>query len=338
MARRSFFQLPTRRRLIVLGALIIAGPSGWFLWQPGATVTDGRHDRRHNGLWLQHGWLADDGWFIRNGKEDRMNQLRDPAALAAQVELCRRHHITDLFPHLCPANSDGALPAVDDAQVERFLGAFAAPEFRVMPWVGGAYESGAGPSDANWRNAFVVSIADLMARHPRLAGVHVNIEPCPSGHAGLLNLLEELRPVFPTGKLISVAAYPPPTILHRFPDVHWEEGYFRQVATRCDQMVVMMYDTSIRTPKLYRNLMRSWTREVISWAGDKQVLLGLPTYDDADSGDHDPSVENLMNALSGVHAGLMSFPTMPPSYQGVAIYCDWEMTSDEWQTFRENFL
>ena len=50
-----------------------------------------------------------------------------------------------------------------------------------------------------------------------------------------MTLLEELRAGLPKGKLLSVAAYPPPTLLHPFKEIHWEESYFREVAQRADQ-------------------------------------------------------------------------------------------------------
>ena len=178
----------------------------------------------------------------------------------------------------------------------------------------------------------------MLDRHPRLAGVQINIEPCPSGHEGFLLFLDELRAALPEGKLLSVAAYPPPTWVHRYPEVHWDRKYFGEVARRTDQMAVMMYDTSLRLSKPYVSLMADWTREAIAWAGDTPVLLGVPTYDDADSGYHHPSVEHLPNALAGIHAGLFSLSTLPVNYQGVAIYCEWETDADEWEHWSWQFL
>ncbi|MBI3869799.1 MAG: hypothetical protein HY299_14845 [Verrucomicrobia bacterium] len=63
----------------------------------------------------------------------------------------------------------------------------------------------------------------------------------------------------------------------------------------------------------------------------------MPTYDDAGVGYHDPKIENLTNALLGIHRGLSQ--TAPPTnYQGVAIYCDWETSEAEWDYFRGHFL
>jgi hypothetical protein len=83
---------------------------------------------------------------------------------------------------------------------------------------------------------------------------------------------------------------------------------------------------------------RDWTREVLAWSAGTSVLLGLPAYDDRGVGYHDPDVENLADALLGVHDGLASLPELPASYQGVALYSEWEMSDDEWATLRQRFL
>jgi hypothetical protein len=48
-------------------------------------------------------------------------------------------------------------------------------------------------------------------------------------------------------------------------------------------------------------------------------------------------VENLPNALSGIHAGLSKYERLPKNYAGVAIYCEWEMDQQEWSCFKKEF-
>ena len=76
---------------------------------------------------------------------------------------------------------------------------------------------------------------------------------------------------------------------------------------------------------------------MLAWSAGKPVLLGLPAYDDAGVGYHDPKVENLQTALRGIHRGLSRSP-LPDNYQGVVLYSDWEMDEAEWKTFREEFV
>lgn len=315
--------------------LLLALWCGYRLWTPGLDIRDGRHDRGHNGLWLAHGWLGADGWFILNERTNEYSKYRSAESLRQLAEKLHRYHITDVFPHLCPAEADGHLPAFDDTQAERVLDGL--PGIRVMPWIGGPNGGSVRLQNSKWRSVFTNDVAGLLRAHPRFAGVQLNIEPLPSGDTNFLGFLEQLHAALPQGKLLSVAAYPPPTRWHPYNDVHWDEAYLRQVAIRCDQLAVMMYDAGQRTPKMYQRLMADWTEEVLASSDGKPVLLGVPTYEDPGVEYHHADVENITNALLGVHRGL-SRHELPANYQGVAIYCDWETSDEEWAYFREHFL
>ncbi|HEX8700144.1 MAG TPA: hypothetical protein VF815_14965 [Myxococcaceae bacterium] len=331
----TFVRRPGWRLVVPLALFAALVGLGYTLWSPGAEVTDGRHDLGRNGMWLQHGWMSDDAWFERNQKKDRIPQFRDPARIAELAQRLREHHITDVFTHMAPATLEGRLPPIDAEQTERFLQGMEG--FRVMPWIGGALNDHCFPKIPGWRAAFARSVQELLQAHPRLSGVHLNIEPWPSGHPELLLLLEEIRAVMPPGKLLSVAAYPPPTRWHPYPEVHWEADYYREVSRRTDQLAVMMYDTALRRKKVYTWLMAEWTQEILAASGTTPVLLGLPAYEDEGVGYHHPEVENLRGGLPGIHAGLAS-GGVPANYQGVALYSDWVMDDGEWRHFREHFL
>ncbi len=318
--------------ILALAAAVI----GYRVWTPGLDVTNGRHDRGRNAIWLQHGWLGSDEWFRRQRKQEHLADFRDPVNIQRLAGLLRVQHITDVFAHVSPADKSGDLPAVDRAQTERFLDAFAG--FRVMPWTGGVVDKTCRIADANWRRRFVRSAVDLLVQHPRFAGVHVNIEPCSSGNPYFLTLLDGLRQALPNVWLLSVAAYPPPLWWQPFREVHWDRQYYHAVAQRADQLAVMMYDTALPWPKAYQHVMRRWTREILSNAEHASILLGVPAYDDAGTGYHNPQVENLANALLGIHAALDAYPALPEHYQGVAIYCEWEMDPAEWSYWRQHFV
>jgi hypothetical protein len=332
---KSESKIRWKRIVMALVVGLSVGFGAWLIWEPGERFFDGRHDRGRNGVWLQHGWLGDDDWFVRNQKENLRNRLRSTNEILQLAALVRDNGITDVFPHLCPSSLDGQIAPYDPEQVERFLDGF--EDLRVIPWIGGVLGLQARIHKPEWRLAFVGSVTNLLLNHPRLAGVHVNIEPLPSGNQNFLLLLEQLSAALPDGRLLSVAAYPPPTRWQPVLDVHWEENYFRQVASRSDQMVVMMYDTALGNSKLYRQLMKSWTVEVLEWSDPTPVLLGVPAYDDAGAEYHDPQIENLENAIRGIHAGLTSFERLPVNFQGLAIYSEWEMEETEWDIWRSEF-
>lgn len=323
-------------RTIIPGAfLILIVILSYVFWKPGLDIRNGRHDRGRNAIWLGHGWLGADVWFTENNKTNQFPRFRDPARIRELATKLREHHITDVFPHLSPATPEGALPPLDAAQVERFLDAF--QNFRVIPWIGGPNGTSARIHKPQWRASFAANVRNLLDTHPRFAGVQINVEPLTTGDTNFLALLDELRAALPKGKILSIAAYPPPTWWHPYPDVHWDEKYFREVARRSDQLSVMMYDAAQRIPRTYQHLMANWTTEVLAWSEGKEILLGAPTYDDAGVGYHDPKVENLPNALLGIHRGLSRQP-LPANYQGIVIYCEWETNDAEWRALREGFL
>jgi len=315
--------------IVFLGVISLA----YCLWSPGKTIRDGRHDLRANGIWIQHGWLGDDLWFKQYGRDKTL--FRDEKKIRDLADLLASHGVKYVFPHACPTHPRGFIAPVDPVQTEQFLDHFS--DFQVIPWIGGVLNEHCSPELPQWRANFVSSAVDLLQSHPRLAGVHINIEPMPTGNADFLILLDELRQAMPADKILSVAAYPPPTRWHPYPDVHWDESYFREVARRVDQLAPMMYDTAIKLPKFYQHLMSSWTSMVLDWSEDSQVLLGIPAYDDADVDYHDPKVENLKNALVGIHAGLSRYESLPANYAGVAIYSEWEMDQNKWDDFKREF-
>jgi hypothetical protein len=321
------------RTILLLLAVLVVFVLAYLVWSPGTRVRDGRHDLRANAIWIQHGWIGDDSWFQQNRKDKKL--FRNDQRVQDLADLLSSHGVKYVFPHVCPCSPSGTIARVDPVQTERFLDHFG--DFAVVPWVGGVLDVQCFPKSTQWRANFISSVVDLLQSHPRLAGVQLNIEPMPTGNADFLALLDELRQAMPDEKILSVAAYPPPTLWHPFPEVHWDEPYFRQVAQRADQLAPMMYDTAIKLPKFYRHLMSTWTSEILIWSGDTQVLLGIPVYDDAGVGYHSPRVENIENALTGIHAGLSKQNSLPRNYAGIAIYCEWEMDQQEWDYFKKEF-
>ena len=313
--------------LIVLGIPALA----YWLWQPGKADFKFHCDHWNNAIWLGHGWLGDDSWFLRN-KRNKDN-FRSAGKISALFKKLSENKISTVYPHLCPAQKNGNIAPYDNAQMELFLDLAGQYKIKVIPWVGGVLDDSARIANKSWRQNFVSSIDDMLKKHPRLAGVQVNVEPLPSGNADFLSLLDDLRQIT-KGKTLSVAAYPPPTKWHQYPNVHWESDYINLVASRCDQMAVMMYDTAIPLEKFYIKLMSDWTKTIAdaTYSTNCEVLLGIPAYDDAGVGYHHPQVENISSALQGIAA-----QDLRKWVRGIAIYCEWEMDKAKWQTW-QNFM
>ncbi len=304
----------------------------YHLWSPGTVNAQGKFDQKQNAIWLGHGWLGDDLWFLRNSRN--FDDFRSKGKIAELMRQLKSQHIRFVYPHLCPAQFHGPIAPYDSDQVERFLDEAEVAGIAVIPWIGGVFEESARIGNPRWRSGFVASVKELLEKHPRLAGVQINIEPLPTGNSAFLSLLDELRPVLKK-RILGVAAYPPPTRWHPHSNVHWELPYLAEVAKRSDQMAVMMYDTTIKLEKFYIRLMCQWTRELQSTLEgyNCQLLLGVPAYEDADSGYHHPRAENLASSLAGIQAA-----EPDGNYIGCAIYCGWEMTPEKWHIWRSDFL
>ena len=306
-------------------------------WQPGLQIRDGRDDLGRNALWLGHGWLGADSWFQNDAEKTR---FRDSKNIEKLAQLCRENNVRDLYPHLTPTQATGAVAAHDDAQIERFLDN--SNGLRVLPWIGGRMNTHIAPNNKIKTARFVQSVGELMRKHPRLSGVHLNVEPWKSDDAGMLQLLDDLRAAIGPGKILSVSTYPPRDGLSPF-KMTWSQNYYREVAARVDQIAVMFYDTSIHDSKLYQWTYARWTRIILDWTRDSQIeiLLGVPTYGAAGPTlgpiYHDPRVENLPNALAGLHRGLSEYNKLPRHYAGAAIYCEWETDASEWKIWRREF-
>jgi hypothetical protein len=94
----------------------------------------------------------------------------------------------------------------------------------------------------------------------------------------------------------------------------------------------MAYDTSVRSPPVFRDLVARWTRELIATlpgpaAGGCEWLMGVPTYDD-DKEYHRPDVHSLAEILAGLSGVKVS-----GHFRGVAIYAAFTTDARKWATF-----
>jgi len=67
---------PPWRTIIPGLCLLLALGLGYLLWKPGLDLRDGSHDRGSNAIWLGHGWLGGNNWFIRNAKTNQLSRFR----------------------------------------------------------------------------------------------------------------------------------------------------------------------------------------------------------------------------------------------------------------------
>jgi hypothetical protein len=318
----------TRLPPTMLACLVVI--AAWLQWgeAPASSPKAGEFDRGDNAIWLRRHW---------------MHEGPTQAEIAALVESLRARGIRRIYPFLGPMDRDGWPGWRSKAGLVRYVperaGAFLAeirriaPEIRVIPWTGGNLGTDVRLEDETQRRAFAEHARRLVALGAD--GVHLNVEPLPSWSPGFRELLREVKAAI-GDRALSIAAYPPPTPLHPFPDVHWELPFLRDVCMDADELAIMAYDTAVRSPPIFRDLISNWTRELVATlpppsAGGCEWLMGVPTYDD-DTGYHRPDVETIEHSLEGIISALRGIER-PEHFRGVAIYASFTTDERKWSVY-----
>jgi hypothetical protein len=322
MSHRSQFSLSLLACLPVLAAWLGSG-------EPlTSSAKAGEFDLGDNGIWLRRHW---------------MHEAPTREEIAELASNLRARGIRRIYPFLGPMDAMGWPGWRSKPGLVRYVpehaGAFLAeikriaPDIRVLPWTGGNLNADVRLDDEAQRRGFVEHARRLIALGAD--GIHLNVEPLPSWSPGYRELLRELKAAI-GDRMLSIAAYPPPTSLHPFPDVHWELPFLRDVCMDADELTIMAYDTSVRSPPVFRDLITRWTRELVSnlpspSAGGCEWLMGVPTYDD-DTGYHRPNVETIEYSLEGIIAGLRA-AQRPDNFRGVAIYASFTTDERKWSIY-----
>jgi hypothetical protein len=288
----------------------------------------GEFDRGDNAIWLRRHW---------------MHEGPTQAEIAALVEALRARGIRRIYPFLGPMDREGWPGWRSKEGLVRYVperaGAFLAeikriaPEIQVIPWTGGNLGSDVRLTDETQRRAFAEHARRLIALGAD--GVQLNVEPLPSWASGFRELLRDVKAAI-GNRTLSIAAYPPPTPLHPFPDVHWELAFLRDVCMEADELAIMAYDTAVRSPPIFSQLISTWTRELVATlpppsAGGCEWLMGVPTYDD-NTGYHRPDVETIEHSLEGIIAGLRGVQR-PEHFRGVAVYASFTTDARKWAVY-----
>lgn len=182
----------------------------------------------------------------------------------------------------------------------------------------------------------IVREAVWLVRDCGFDGIQWDYEICGDGDKPFLALLDETRSALPPAAMISVCspvwAWSPICSL----GFGWSDAYFTQVASRCDQICVMAYDTAMPSPRGYVWLVH---QQVVHVGRDAEtsrtgcrILIGVPTYPDRTPA-HDPHSENLRLALIGVRDGLADSRTARGPIVGVTLFADYTTTQQDWKTY-----
>ena len=296
---------------------------------------DGTQTRDRDALWLGHAWV------------DGRKKDADVDALARRL---KDTGIRDLYVHSGPLEHDGTLPKSVYPKARWFIEAVhdKIPGVRVQAFLGDvlADEDSEGMllADPDTRSAVVRSARQVL--DTGYEGIHLDLEPMPSGDRDFLALLDVLRPETRSRDAqLSVAAHqidPLPalhTVFGLFTEhpKWWSQEFFGQVARRVDQIAVMSYDTAQPLESTYGGYVAQQTSlalEVTPPSTD--LLMGLPFYYESNF-DHWGHAETVPAAVRGVRLGLSRTDADRANF-GVALYIDFAATEADWRAYKEDWV
>ncbi|MFJ5729455.1 glycoside hydrolase family 18 protein [Streptomyces paradoxus] len=296
---------------------------------------DGTQTRDRDALWLGHAWV------------DGRKKDADVTALARRL---KDTGIRDLYVHSGPLEHDGTLPKSVYPKARWFIDAVheKLPGVRVQAFLGDvlASENSEGMllNDPDTRAAVVRSARQVL--DTGYEGIHLDLEPMPSGDRDFLALLDALRrETRSRDAQLSVAAHqidPLPalhTVFGLFTEhpKWWSQEFFGQVARRVDQIAVMSYDTAQPLESTYGGYVAQQTSlalEVTPPSTD--LLMGLPFYYESNF-DHWGHAETVPAAVRGVRLGLSRTDADRANF-GVALYIDFAATEADWRAYKEDWV
>jgi hypothetical protein len=221
------------------------------------------------------------------------------------------------------------------------------PGVRVQAWLGDTIAHAGKPglhlSDPAVRDRVRASADRIL--DAGFQGVHLDLEPVAEGDSGFLAVLDSVHTLTAVrGVPLSVAVpqIDPLPGLHsvsHLPFSHpkwWSQGYFAQVAERCDQIAVMAYDTSMPTSSLFGGYVAQQTALALeATPAGTDLLMGLPGYHTEDMGHHGYA-ETVAAAIRGVRVSLARHDRNRQSF-GMALYVDFHATESDWTAFRDGW-
>ncbi len=283
----------------------------------------------NNAIWIEHKWVGDDV----SEKE-----------IAEMVLKLKKNQFFTVFVHTGPLKSDGTIDFETYKYAESFLEKARkyAPDIQYQTWLG-QIRSSLDLSDPEVRKN-IVNQSQILTKMIGFDGVHYDIEPVWDGDLDFIQLLKETRETLKEDTVISVAlaefvpqvALKTVGIFYDFVNYNSEINY-KNVAKYADQIVVMVYDTSIQEGYLYRLLVREQLIWVSKLFKEKEVFIAIPSYDYTTKA-FNPEVENMENGIKGIISGLNNARSRVENFAGLAIYPYWTIDENEWEIYQKLWL
>jgi hypothetical protein len=297
---------------------------------PNGVPTGAEFDRGENAVWIEDRWSST---LITSDK--RM----------ALADTLRGHGIKWVYADQGTLRPDGTLPKTGSAYAGGLVNDIHRSQttMQVLAWVRGRTLAGGGGLSLADREvrARIAEECRRFVEDFAFDGVHLDIEPAPSGDPNYLDLLAEVRAAI-GNKTISVAAmkltpYAPHLDTFHLLPYSWEPDYYKEIGRRTDQVVLVGYDSGVPFANLYIKYLGWQTTGVLESLRNMpaQVLVGVPSYS-GDRWNFHERAENLGSGLQGVIESLKDLRrngSLPDNFEGVSIFGEWTTSDQEWTIF-----
>jgi hypothetical protein len=288
-----------------------------------------------NAIWIGTQWTYD------APDDSQVNEL---------VQRLTDHHIGTVYAWvslLQPNNTWTDTVKLD--QVKAFIKQFRRlyPKANIYGWlsVGSQGEDGSNRLGDTNVQQMVADFSQRMIAEFGFDGVALNIVPVSNNDENYLALLRKVRATIGETGFMAVAVPPdwtpsdaaipmPPQIA---PDTFWEETYKQRVALLADQLIVTAYNSGLPSAADYSSWVayqvKTYAAAITDLQTTTQILIGVPAYD-AQLPTHDPAVENVTSAVSGIREGIQQAGDGATVIKGIAIYAEWQTTADDWSQIK----
>lgn len=338
-AMRIFLRLLSILVLIILAALM-----AFYYFLPGIHSSRDIQlgSNKQNAVWAAHEWVG------APQSRERIHTL---------LSTLMTNNISIAFVHSGPISNDGTIPTERYQYAKRFLeiARQIAPDMEFHAWIGQVRSKLPIENEEVVQN--IIKDAHILIEKMGFDGIHLNIEPMQADPQ-FLHVIKELRAALNnmqtiSGKapILSAAISPivPKTALKLLQMTHKETffghdlyksyntlGDTKKLAEYVDYLALMAYDTSFKDLDLYQ-----WFVEqeliFLTHAAPRKAIFGIPSYED-ERPNFDATVENMENALIGVHNGLRNIRVNPKDLVGLSVYARWTTDEDEWGTWQKKWL
>lgn len=326
-------RLRTRSRRIVKGLLVLiaaaAVAAGLFAWGSIPASALQTCSLVNNAAWLSVDWTS------RSFSDEQISSL------AVQA---RQRKLAYLYPFTTYLQQDGTFSA-PESQSADFVKKYKQinPDTRLLAWIGVPLLNSHSYGVQGWVDLTqpairrqITAYAARLVKDTGFDGIHIDVETIWNDDQAFLTLLDEMRAAIGPGALLSLATphwMPPP--LDRLPWVstlRWSGAYYRDVALRSDQLVLMGYDSWVPVEALYRLWLREQVRGIdLALRGTPaQFIVGISVSREI-SRSHIARVETLAAGLAGTCAAISDKASQVGQPAGVALYASWAAADADWQ-------